>query len=288
MALASTSHDRQSVLTDFYDVKTGKKKKTNSGKVSAGLLKKFKEARKDYSEDEDSEFAEYDESEYEESRESLKSGRVPGKDKTNVSSSSECSEGSDQESNEAAKAFIKLLTKKQKKKSKFKPGLKHPRYVKPGPKQGQEILGPNSQEGAPEFLENVFHSLFPRKEVKEKLESIQRPANCPALKPVMINKEIYSRMDDKERKFDEPMKFISNGVAKASQPLAAAWNELLEVEDALRAQKGDSLDDDAHVELQITNSKVLDLTKVIELLDQSLSILGMTNCQVVQRRRWDL
>ena len=33
---------------------------------------------------------------------------------------------------------------------------------------------------------------------KEKLESIECPTNCVSLKPVMINKEIYSHMSEKE------------------------------------------------------------------------------------------
>ena len=185
---------------------------------------------------------------------------------------------------------MKLATSLSKKKKRKKPkvGLKHPHYAAPGPKSAQEVLGPKLQDGASEYFHNIFHSIYSRKEVKEKLEAVPHPQNCSALKPVMINKEIYSRMSEKERKLDEPMKYISNGVMKASQPLAAAWNSLLMVEDALRAEKGKQLDSESHVELQVTKKKVLDLTQVIEQLDQALVILGMTNCQVVQKRHWEL
>ena len=113
---------------------------------------------------------------------------------------------------------------KPKKKTKEKPKLGLPRYVSTGPKRRDDKTGPGLQGGAPELLETFFRSLYSCKEIKETLDSVTCPENCDALKSVMINKEIYSRMQEKERKWDEPMKFIANGVAKASQLVALVWN----------------------------------------------------------------
>ena len=120
------------------------------------------------------------------------------------------------------KSFMSLMQEGKKKKPK-KSNLDLPdRYGTTGPKKSGDKVGPPLQDGIPELLNTIFRSIYSQKEIKEALESIERPENCDALKPVRINKEIYSRMTEKERKKDEPLKYISNAIAKAAQPLAYA------------------------------------------------------------------
>ena len=159
--------------------------------------------------------------------------------------------------------------------------IKIPRYAKPGPKKCDDKTCDPLQDGAQELLQAWFQSIYSRKDVKEALESIAQPANCDALKPVMINKEIYSRMNEKERKKDEPMKFLANGVAKASQPLAVAWNQLLLLENQLHTAQCIPSEADIPVFLDIDASKELSLnvTELVQNLDKALQILGMTTCK---------
>ena len=205
------------------------------------------------------------------------------------SSSSDEDSDSDDQSKEKRllKVFAKTVLKPKKKKVK---SIKIPRYAKPGPKKRDDKTCEPLQDGAPELLQAWFRSIYSRKDVKEALESVARPANCDALKPVIINKEIYSRMNEKERKKDEPMKFLANGVAKASQPLAATWNQLLLLENQLRTAQCVPPEADVPVFLDIAASKEfsLNVTELVQNLDQALQILGMTTTQIVQKRRLDL
>ena len=149
-----------------------------------------------------------------------------------VSDSDSDGEGTGDNEQSLLQKLAKALTTPTKVKPKKK--LTLPRYATPGLKKTDDKLGPDVQEGAPELLDTLFRSIYPCKKVKETLDEVLCPGNCESLKPVMINKEIYSRMNKKQCKKDEPMKFITNGVVKASQPVAAVWNQLLDLENKLR------------------------------------------------------
>ena len=95
-------------------------------------------------------------------------------------------------------------------------------------------------------------------------------------------------MSEKEWKKDEPLKFIANVVAKAGQPLATVWNELLKIETNLRISQGVPEDMDVPVSIDISDNTSVDITCLVEILDKSLKILGMATSQIVQKRRWDL
>ena len=197
---------------------------------------------------------------------------------------------SSDEDNPAVNTLVQLVDSLKKRKGKKKKSLKLPRYAHAGPQRNEDKLCGELQEGAPELLETLFRSVYSRKEIKETLENIERPSNCEALRPVMINKEIYSHMSEKERKKDEPLKFIANAVAKASQPLANVWNQLLQLETDLRESKGIPPDAEMPVSLDIDEDTgtVLHVTHLVELLDQSLKVLGMATAQIAQKRRLDL
>ena len=160
------------------------------------------------------------------------------------------------------------------------------RYKKAGPKKSGDKIGPPVQAGLPELLQTIFRSIYTREEVKDCLAEVEMPENCPALKPVCINKEIYGHMTEKERKADEPLKFIANALAKASQLLVYAWDQLLKAEQVVR--KSDNYDADQNVVLDLSRDISLDLTATITKIDQCLGMLGMANSQVVQKRRMDL
>ena len=46
-------------------------------------------------------------------------------------------------------------------------------------------------------------------------------------------------------------------------------------------------DADVSIVLDLDESTSLDVTAMVELLDQALKILGMTTSQIMQKRRWD-
>ena len=105
---------------------------------------------------------------------------------------------------------------------------------------GDKISKPQP-DGMPDILKTIFRSVFSQKEIKETLENIELPENATCLKPVQINKEIYSVMTEKVCKCDEPLKYIANANAKASQPLAYAWSSLLSAEVSARNTLSDDV-----------------------------------------------
>ena len=157
-------------------------------------------------------------------------------------SSDDASEREDQE--DKFKQLASFFLQGGKKDKKKKHHLKNSRYKTLVPSKDTDPTTKPLMKGAPEFLAMIFRSIYGRKEVKLELEAIKRPKNADALKPVKVNPEIYLRMTEKERKKDEPLKYIQNAVAKAAMPLAEAWNLLLDLEDSVRSTATPKMDDD--------------------------------------------
>ena len=181
--------------------------------------------------------------------------------------------------------FFLSSGKKDKKK---KHHLKNTRYKSMVPNAEVDATSKSLMKGAPEFLDMIFRNIYSRKEVRTELETIKRPKNAEALKPVRVNPEIYLRMTEKERKKDEPMKYIQNAVAKAAMPLSEAWNVLLLLEDNIRSGATPKMTDEEDVVVQLSDEYSLNITNTVRKLDSSLKILGIATSQIVQKRRLDL
>ena len=139
----------------------------------------------------------------------------------------------------------------------------------------------------PDILKTIFRSVYSQKEIKETLEDIELPENATSLKPVQINKEIYSVMTEKECKHDEPLKYIANAISKAPQPLAYAWSSSLSTEVSVRNTLSDDVKN-KNIIIHMTDDLSLDLTEVIKNLDTAPNIIGMASSQMVQNKKMDL
>ena len=83
-------------------------------------------------------------------------------------------------------------------------------------------------------------------------------------------------MTEQQHLTDQPMKYIGNAVAKASQPLVCAWNELLLAKSAVW-KKGDFGDDNVVIDLTLNHTT--DLTKIIaQLIPQPAGYGYIPNC----------
>ena len=158
------------------------------------------------------------------------------------------------------------------------------KYVDQGPKATDDI----TTDPIPPVLANIlniwFRSIFTNEEICAKLLLARRPSNATALKPIMINKEVYRSLSREDKERDRPLKCVANAVCKGSQPLVSLWCALTQGESKIQEfEKHQN-----SVNLPLPDGSVLPVTEIVGWLDLALQLLGIANIQISQKRRLDL
>ena len=104
------------------------------------------------------------------------------------------------------------------------------RYKGLGPKGSEDLECDPIPAPLADTLNVWFRSIFTNEEIREKLLQARRPSNTLALKPIMINKEVYHSLSRDEKEKDRPLKCIANAICKGSQAVTLVWDKLLKAE----------------------------------------------------------
>ena len=153
------------------------------------------------------------------------------------------------------------------------------KYVDQGPKVTDDLTRDPILPVLSNILDIWFRSIFTNEEIRAKLLLACQPSNATALKPIMINKEVYRPLsrDDKER--HRPLKCVANAVCKGSQPLVSAWCALTQAESKIQEfEKHQN-----SVNLPLPDGSVLPVTEIVGWLDLALQLLGIANVQISQK-----
>ena len=135
-------------------------------------------------------------------------------------------------------------------------------------------------------LQNFFWHIHSGKEIVAKLQECERPSNCDALKPLQINEEVKRAMDKSDKTKDSHMHYICNALAKAGQPLAILWSELLDAKFIIQQEQSLSKDDEKII--KTSSGHEINLSYWTDLIKLGLQVLGMASVQCNQKRRHDL
>ena len=142
-----------------------------------------------------------------------------------------------------------------------------------------------------------FRNVHTGAEIQEVLKMCLRPANCDPLLPVSINPKVARSMDrSKSDEFDDQrLKWLCNGLVKASQPLATAWSELLRLEYSVRKAKFLDFDTNQDEEIylnppdafvQMDDDNDFNISEVIRHVKLALKTTGFRHVQAVQKGGW--
>ena len=175
------------------------------------------------------------------------------------------------------------VSKKTKLDEKFEKNLEA-KYKDVGPKGSEDLQCDPIPPLLAETLSVWFRSIFTNEEIRSKLLEARRPSNADALKPILINKEVYKSLSREEKEKDRPLKCIANAVCKGSQSIVLAWSKLLHTETVLQ----DEYKDPGPVHIPLPDGSKFPLTECIQNLDLALQLLGIANVQISQKRRYDL
>ena len=144
----------------------------------------------------------------------------------------------------------------------------------------------NIPEACASTLHEYFWKIPPPKEVVAALKECECPENCDTLKPLEINEEVKTSMKSDDVSKDSTMKYICLALVKAAQLLAAAWGELMTADAHL--QRDMNLTSDDEKKIACPNGHSINMTKIAQLIQQGLQVLGMGSVQCNQKRRLDL
>ena len=158
------------------------------------------------------------------------------------------------------------------------------KYKGLGPKGSEDLECDPIPSPLADTLNIWFRSIFTNEEIREKLLQAHRPSNSLALKPIMINKEVYHSLSHEEKEKEGPLKCIANAICKGSQAVTLVWDKLLKAEDVVQDHHKNS----DPVELPLPDGSALCVTELVKSLDLALQLFGIANVQVSQKRRFDL
>ena len=158
------------------------------------------------------------------------------------------------------------------------------KYKGLGPKGSEDLECDPIPTPLADTLNVWFRSIFTNEEIREKLLQARRPSNALALKPIMINREVYRSLSRDEKEKDRPLKCIANAICKGSQAVTLVWDKLLKAEISIQDHNKNS----DPVELPLPDGSALCVSELIKSLDLGLQLLGIANVQVSQKRRFDL
>ena len=133
------------------------------------------------------------------------------------------------------------------------------------------------------ILETWWWQPFDKEDIKETLGLCLRPENAEVLKKVHINEEVFKRIGPKGRQADEGLRYINHALTRAAQPLALAWDQVISAENCFKDH--DEADASGNVTIALPDGSGLNLSDVRNCLDLALKVLGMTNVQLVLKRR---
>ena len=93
------------------------------------------------------------------------------------------------------------------------------KYKGLGPKGSEDLEYDLIPSPLADTLNIWFRSIFTNEEIWEKLLQACRLSNALALKPIMINKEVYHSLSREEKEKDRPLKCIANAICNGSQAI---------------------------------------------------------------------
>ena len=158
------------------------------------------------------------------------------------------------------------------------------KYKGLGPKGSEDLECDPIPTPLADTLNVWFRSIFTNEEIREKLLQAHRPSNALALKPIMINRQVYHSLSGDEKEKDRPLKCIANAICKGSQAVTLVWDKLLKAEISIQDHHKNS----DPVELPLPDGSALCVSELIKSLDLALQLLGIANVQVSQKHRFDL
>ena len=149
------------------------------------------------------------------------------------------------------------------------------KYKGLGPKGSEDLECDPIPTPLADTLNVWFRSIFTNEEIREKLLQARKPSNALALKPIMINKEVYRSLSRDEKEKDRPLECIANAICKGSQAVTLVWDKLLKAEIVIQDQHKNS----DPVELPLPDGSALCVSELIKSLDLALQLLGIANVQ---------
>ena len=151
----------------------------------------------------------------------------------------------------------------------------------------KEALAPPILEHLNPVLEFWWWNLPSREEIKQLLEDCCRPENCDAVCKVWVDDEIFQRCGPSGRSNDQDLRYINHSLTRGAQPLVSLWNELIREESSVQDNKSvtDPAEGPTDATLSLPDGFSLNLTQLRSLLDLSLQVLGLTNAQIITKRK---
>ena len=137
-------------------------------------------------------------------------------------------------------------------------------------------------------LHTWFREIHTGSDIQETLKRCERPENCECLKVVKINDEIKAKMQKPDEIKDQRLKWICQSAPKAAWPLATVWSELSRIQFFLQ-QNQPPEEEVTNAILQLGKDEPpADITDLIDKVELSLKIIGITSVQALHKRRHDL
>ena len=120
---------------------------------------------------------------------------------------------------------------------------------------------------------------FTNEEITEVIDSAKRPSNCPMLKPLEINEQVFSKMSPEDHKREKDVRYIGNAICAAGKNLAQLMHMLSTAKIQCKQE-----DPDSGGILELDGFE-FNFPKANNLMCNAMKLLGIANVQGGQHRR---
>ena len=143
----------------------------------------------------------------------------------------------------------------------------------------------NIHESLVPVVTAMFYKPLSAQQTKELLKESERPENVDCLRTVLINEEVFLRLDKNIKEKDQKLRYIHNVVTASARPMTSLWDTIVQAEAQIRTNQ--NIPDEAQAVLDIGSGHRIDFTQMKNQADASLRLTGAAHSQTLIKRRND-